>query len=98
MQPLHQIVGQERAVARHAIGHDGAAGVGETLGIAIGVDDDVGALPGQACQHAIENADAADRDARLVAAAHAAHQPAGQHQAEGGGGGLQRLRKPPAAS
>ena len=75
VQAFHQIVGQERAVARHAeqpfdavvllrqpvepgedageragiarhvVGHDGAAGVGEALGVAIGVDDDAGALP-----------------------------------------------------
>ena len=54
-------------------------------GVAIGVDDDAGALRRQRRQHAVEDGDAADLDARLVAAAHAARQAAGEHQAEGGG-------------
>jgi len=117
MQALDQIVGQERAVARHAhqpfdavalrrqpvepgqdagerpdkvrhaVGHYGQPGVGEAFGVAIGVDDDAGALPGQCRQHAVEYADAADRDAHLVAAAHAAREAAGEHEAERGGSG-----------
>ena len=55
------------------------------VGIAIGVDDDAGALRRQRRQHAVEDGDAADLDARLVAAAHAARQAAGEHQAEGRG-------------
>ena len=74
-------------IIRHVVGHDLHAGIGKTLGIAIGVDDEAGALARQARQHAVEDRHAADLDARLVAAAHAARQPAGEHQAEGGGRG-----------
>ena len=40
--------------------------------IAVGVDDDAGALHPEAGEHALENGLPANPDARLVAAAHAA--------------------------
>src|SRR5690606_37741071 len=50
-----------------------------------GIDDDAGALRREAGEHAVEDGHAADLDARLVAAAHAAREAAGEHEAEGGG-------------
>src|SRR6185437_17087546 len=68
--------------------HDGETGVGEALRIAVGVDDDAAALRRQGRQHAVEDRNAAELDARLVAAAHAAGKPAGKHEAEGRGVGV----------
>src|SRR5262249_28415555 len=49
---------------------------------AIGVEDDRRALRLEPREDALENACAADAQARLVAAAHAARQAAGEHEAE----------------
>ena len=43
------------------------------------------ALRRQAREHALQDGDAADANARLVAAAHAARQAAGEHEAESRG-------------
>src|SRR5476651_1615869 len=88
-QPVEpgQNAGERADKARHVVGYDGQACIGEALRIAIGVDDDAAALPRQSRQHAVEDRHAADLDARLVAAAHAARQSAGKDEAEGGGNG-----------
>jgi hypothetical protein len=112
-QACHQIVGEERAIARHArhirdfrpmrrrpvepgqdagegsgeighrIGHNGEAAVSEARRIAVGVEDDAVALRREPREHAFQDGGAADPDARLVAAAHAPRQAAGEHEAEG---------------
>src|SRR6476659_9190616 len=77
--------GQRAGKVRHGIGHHGQAGIGETLEVAIGVDDDAGALCRQRCQHAVENRYAANLDARFVTAAHAPREAAGENEAESRG-------------
>ena len=67
---------------RHGVSHHGKTGIGEARGIAIGIEDDGPALRLEAREHALEDGLAADMDARLVAAAHAPRQPAGEHEAE----------------
>src|SRR5262249_35431767 len=54
----------------------------ETRGIAVGVEDDRRALRLEACEHALENGLAGDANTRLVAAAHAPRQSAGEHEAQ----------------
>ena len=39
-----QNAGERAGMVRHVVGHHDAAGVGEAFGVAVGVDDDVGAL------------------------------------------------------
>src|SRR5262249_62220543 len=51
-------------------------------GCAVGVEGDGRARRPEPGQHALENVLAADADARLVAAAHAPRQPAGEHETE----------------
>jgi len=60
--------GQGAGEIRHAVGNDLAAGVGESGGVAIGVDDDAGALPRQSRQFAVEDGRAGDFDERFVLA------------------------------
>src|SRR5262249_58303375 len=62
--------------------YDRESGIGEARGIAIGVEDDRRALRLEPREDALENGLAADAQARLVAAAHAARQAAGEHEAE----------------
>jgi hypothetical protein len=52
--------------------------IGKTRRVTIGVDDELCALRREAGEHALKDSNAADRDASLVAAAHAACQAAGE--------------------
>src|SRR5262249_44023278 len=67
---------------RHRVRYHRQTGVGEARRIAIGVEDDRGALRLEAREHALEDGLAADADTRLVATAHPPRQPAGEHEAE----------------
>src|SRR5262249_4675686 len=66
----------------HGIGHDWERGVREARGIAVGVEDDAGALRLDRCEHAREDGPVADADAGLGAAAHPARQTARQNEAD----------------
>ena len=77
--------GKRPGKIRHAIGHDRQTGIGKAGRVAVGVDHKARALRRHASEHPLQDSDAADRDACLVAAAHAARQAAGEHQAESGG-------------
>src|SRR3984957_20279982 len=77
--------GQRSGEIRHAVGDYRAAGIGEARGIAIGIDDDAAALRRKTSKDALQNAGAADLDARLVAATHAPRQAAGKHETESRG-------------
>src|SRR5262249_45029209 len=77
--------GQRTGKIGHAVAYNGKAGVGEALGVAVGVDNDARALRRQCCQHTIEHRYAANLDACLVAAAHAASEAPGEHESEGRG-------------
>ena len=48
----------------------------------IGIEDEAGTLRAKSLDHAFENGAAADADACLIGAAHAAGKPAGEHDAE----------------
>ena len=74
--------GERAGEIRHRVGDHRQAGVGEARGIAVGVDDQARALRRHAREHALEDGLAADADAQLVAAAHAAREPAGEDEAE----------------
>src|SRR5947207_1224854 len=69
---------QRACEIRHTIGHNGQAGIGKTLWITVGVDDDARALSRERRQHTVEDRYAADFNACFVAAAHAAREPAGE--------------------
>ncbi len=77
--------GERAGKIRHAVGDHRQAGIGKARRIAIGVDDDGRALRADASEHALQDRFAADADARLIAAAHAARQAAGEHEAESRG-------------
>ena len=79
------------------VGHDRQPGVGEARRIAIGVEDDAGALRPSRASTRSRMVAPPIADARLVAAAHAARQPAGEHEAEGRRHGLSRHAPPPCA-
>ncbi len=84
--------GQRAGIIRHAVGDHREAGRGETGWIAVGVENEPLALRLEPRQHVLERRRAADEDAGLVAAAHAAGEAARQHDAEGGAvGGLVAL-------
>ncbi len=84
--------GERAGEIRHAVRHHGQANAGEAGRIAVGVENDARARRAQQRQHAVENGDAADRHQRLVAAAHAARQAAGEDEAEGRGMGGRGVR------
>ena len=77
-----QDAGERTGEIRHRVRHDRQAGVAKARRIAVGIEDDRGALRRKPRQHALENGLAADPDARLVTPAHAPRQPAREHQAE----------------
>src|SRR5580704_19206105 len=83
--------GEGTGEIRHAVGDHGQAGIGKARGVAVGIDDDAAALRHQAREHTLQNAGAADLDARLVAAAHAPRQAAGEHETESRGCGHARF-------
>src|SRR5215471_7629698 len=74
--------GKRPGKARNRIRYDRKTGIGEARGIAIGVEDDCRALRLEAGEHALEDALAGYANTRLVAAAHAPRQSAGEHQAQ----------------
>ena len=77
--------GKRSGKIRHAVGNHRQAGIGETRRIAVGIDDDAFALRSDAGEHALQDRRAADAKPRFVAAAHAARQAAGKHEAESRG-------------
>ena len=77
--------GERAGKIGHAVGDHRQLGVGKARRIAVGVDHDVRALRRQAREHALQNGDATDRNARLVAATHAARQTADEHEPESRG-------------
>ena len=77
--------GERPRKARHVVGNHGQPEIGEARRIAVGVDDQPVALRRQAFDDALEDGSAGEPPQRLVAAAHAPRQPAGEEHAEGGG-------------
>jgi hypothetical protein len=63
---------------RHTVSDNRQMRIGKTRRVTIGVDDELCALSREAGEHALKDSNAADRDASLVAAAHAACQAAGE--------------------
>ena len=78
-----QNAGERAGVIRHAIGDHSEAGLGEACRVGVGAENQSAALRAKPGEHALENGRAADADARLVAAAHAARAPAGEDNPEG---------------
>jgi hypothetical protein len=74
--------GERTGEIGHAVGDHRQLGIGEARRVAVGVDQEAGALRRKSSEHALQDGDPADRDSRLIATAHAARQTAGEHKPE----------------
>ncbi len=77
--------GERSREIRHAVGDDRQAEARKACGVAIGIEDEAGDGGGEPRDHPVEDGRSADRDQRLVAAAHAPREAAGEDEAESGG-------------
>jgi len=74
--------GERTSKIGHAVSDYRQLGIGKARRVAVGVDQEIGALRLKASEHAFKDGDPANRDSRLVAAAHATRQTAGEDEAE----------------
>jgi hypothetical protein len=77
-----QDAGEGTGEAFNVVGHHRQRNGGEARRIAVGAENEAGALRRHPRDHALQDGAAADHAGRLVAAAHAPGEPAGEHDAE----------------